>query len=72
MLSPCVVASGQAVDLLGVEDGVALQERDLVFLLFAEERGLLPSGELFEQGYGISRELDKYLWFLEAHLQDKA
>ena len=21
---------------------------------------------------GISRELDKYLWFLEAHLQDKA
>ncbi|AKL74010.1 Methyltransferase domain [Actinobacteria bacterium IMCC26256] len=28
-----------------------------VFLLFAEERGLLPSGELFEQGYGISREL---------------
>jgi len=30
-----------------------------VFLLFAEERGLLPSGELFEQGYGISRELDR-------------
>ncbi len=28
-----------------------------VFLLFAEERGLLPSGEMFEQGYGISREL---------------
>ena len=27
----------------------------VVFLLFAEERGLLPSGELFEQGYGISR-----------------
>ena len=21
---------------------------------------------------GISREVDKYLWFLEAHLQDKA
>ena len=21
---------------------------------------------------GISRDLDKYLWFLEAHLQDKA
>ena len=31
----------------------------MVFLLFAEERGLLPSGELFEQGYGISRELDR-------------
>jgi len=30
-----------------------------VFLLFAEERGLLPSGELFEQGYGISGELDR-------------
>jgi hypothetical protein len=32
-----------------------------VFLLFAEERGLLPAGELFEQGYGISRELDRLL-----------
>ena len=31
----------------------------MVFLLFAEERGLLPSGELFEQGYGISDELDR-------------
>ena len=31
----------------------------IVFLLFAEERGLLPSGELFEQGYGISRELSR-------------
>ncbi|MGD1255352.1 DNA methyltransferase [Mycobacterium seoulense] len=31
----------------------------IVFLLFAEERGLLPSGELFEQGYGISCELDR-------------
>ncbi|MGA4669209.1 DNA methyltransferase [Propionibacteriaceae bacterium Y1923] len=32
-----------------------------VFLLFAEERGLLPSGELFEQGYGIARELERLL-----------
>lgn len=32
-----------------------------VFLLFAEERGLLPSGELFEQGYGIARELDRLI-----------
>jgi hypothetical protein len=31
----------------------------LVFLLFAEERGLLPTGELFEQGYGIAGELDR-------------
>lgn len=30
-----------------------------VFLLFAEERGLLPSGELFEQGYGIASELNR-------------
>ncbi|MCJ1708542.1 DNA methyltransferase [Microbacterium sp. VKM Ac-2923] len=29
----------------------------VVFLLFAEERGLLPQGELFDQGYGIAREL---------------
>lgn len=32
-----------------------------VFLLFAEERGLLPSGELFGQGYGIARELDRLI-----------
>ncbi|KRC53376.1 type II restriction endonuclease subunit M, partial [Nocardioides sp. Root79] len=32
-----------------------------VFLLFAEERGLLPSGELFEQGYGIAGELDRLI-----------
>jgi hypothetical protein len=31
----------------------------IVFLLFAEERGMLPSGELFAQGYGISGELDR-------------
>jgi hypothetical protein len=31
----------------------------VVFLLFAEERGLLPAGELFEQSYGIARELDR-------------
>jgi hypothetical protein len=31
----------------------------LVFLLFAEERGLLPSGELFEQGYGVSGSLTR-------------
>lgn len=31
----------------------------IVFLLFAEERGLLPSGELFEEGYGIAGSLDR-------------
>jgi hypothetical protein len=30
----------------------------VVFLLFAEERGLLPQSQLFQQGYGISSELD--------------
>lgn len=31
----------------------------VVFLLFAEERGLLPSGELFRGGYGLTGQLDK-------------
>jgi len=31
----------------------------IVFLLFAEERGLLPTGELFEQAYGIAGSLDR-------------
>jgi hypothetical protein len=31
----------------------------IVFLLFAEERGLLPPGELFEQAYGIAGTLDR-------------
>ncbi len=30
----------------------------VVFLLFAEERGLLPQGRLFSMGYGISGEMD--------------
>lgn len=30
----------------------------IVFLLFAEERGLLPQGRLFSMGYGISGEMD--------------
>ncbi|MDO5051503.1 MAG: N-6 DNA methylase [Pseudoclavibacter sp.] len=33
----------------------------VVFLLFAEERGLLPQGELFDQGYGIAGELDRLM-----------
>jgi hypothetical protein len=31
----------------------------VVFLLFAEERGLLPRNQLFTQGYGISNELNE-------------
>lgn len=33
----------------------------VVFLLFAEERGLLPQGKLFDQGYGIAGELDQLI-----------
>ncbi|MCV7041917.1 SAM-dependent DNA methyltransferase, partial [Mycolicibacterium moriokaense] len=43
----------------------------IVFLLFAEERGLLPSGELFEQGYGISGSLDR-LQARETHEGEEA
>jgi starvation-inducible DNA-binding protein len=34
-----------------------------------DELGDADSADLFTQ---ISREIDKYLWFIEAHLQDKA
>ena len=34
-----------------------------------DELGDADTADLFTQ---ISREIDKYLWFLEAHLQDKA
>lgn len=39
----------------------------VVFLLFAEERSLLPQGELFTIGYGVSGELDD----LEARDRDE-
>ncbi|MDR2380307.1 MAG: hypothetical protein LBE08_03880, partial [Bifidobacteriaceae bacterium] len=39
----------------------------LVFLLFAEERGLLPQGQLFENGYGLAIVLDE----LEARARDE-
>ncbi|HLW22804.1 MAG TPA: DNA starvation/stationary phase protection protein Dps [Steroidobacteraceae bacterium] len=35
----------------------------------ADKLGDKDSADLFTQ---LSRELDKYLWFIEAHLQDKA
>jgi hypothetical protein len=38
----------------------------VVFLLFAEERGLLPQSQLFAVGYGISDELDE----LDRRLRD--
>ena len=34
-----------------------------------DELGDADSADLFTQ---VSREIDKYLWFIEAHLQDKA
>ncbi|MEU1530161.1 Eco57I restriction-modification methylase domain-containing protein [Streptomyces fagopyri] len=39
------------------EGAVTIMMR-VVFLLFAEERGLLPQSRLFAMGYGISDELD--------------
>lgn len=39
----------------------------IVFLLFAEERGLLPQSELFTAGYGISDQLD----VLDQRLRDE-
>ncbi|RWU85218.1 SAM-dependent DNA methyltransferase [Janibacter hoylei PVAS-1] len=36
----------------------------VVFLLFAEERGLLPEGSLYSAGYGLATQLD--------HLDDRA
>lgn len=37
-----------------------------------EETGTLGDADTADLFTGISRELDKYLWFLEAHLQDKS
>jgi len=37
-----------------------------------EETGELGDADTADLFTGVSRELDKYLWFLEAHLQDKA
>ncbi|MDR0594487.1 MAG: hypothetical protein LBG60_14800 [Bifidobacteriaceae bacterium] len=39
----------------------------VVFLLFAEERGLLPQGQLFESGYGLALVLDE----LETRARDE-
>ncbi|MDN5764997.1 MAG: N-6 DNA methylase [Humibacillus sp.] len=39
----------------------------VVFLLFAEERGLLPQGQLFEAGYGLTGQLDA----LDARARDE-
>jgi len=37
-----------------------------------DDTGNLGDADTADLLTGISRELDKYLWFLEAHLQDKA
>ena len=41
-----------------VYQGAVTAMMRVVFLLFAEERSLLPQGRLFTMGYGISGELD--------------
>lgn len=42
-----------------VYEGAVTVMMRTVFLLFAEERSLLPQGVLFTNGYGISQELDE-------------
>jgi starvation-inducible DNA-binding protein len=37
-----------------------------------DDTGKLGDADTADLFTGISRELDKYLWFLEAHLQDKS
>jgi hypothetical protein len=41
-----------------VYEGAVTVMMRTVFLLFAEERALLPTGEFFESGYGLAGELD--------------
>lgn len=41
-----------------IYDAVVTTLMRVVFLLFAEERGLLPQGQLFEAGYGLGTVLD--------------
>lgn len=41
-----------------IYDAVVTVLMRVVFLLFAEERGLLPQGQLFEAGYGLGTVLD--------------
>ncbi|KUG53401.1 type II restriction endonuclease subunit M [Serinicoccus chungangensis] len=52
------VRDGQ-VDGDQVYEAVVTTMMRVVFLLFAEERGLLPQGELFEKGYGLTGQLDR-------------
>lgn len=40
-------------------EGVVTVLMRVVFLLFAEERGLLPQGQLYTLGYGLSDQLDE-------------
>lgn len=42
-----------------VYEGAVTMMMRAVFLLFAEERSLLPQGVLFTNGYGVSQELDE-------------
>ncbi|WP_199176283.1 DNA methyltransferase [Actinomyces qiguomingii] len=42
-----------------VYEGVVTVMMRVVFLLFAEERGLLPTQDLYRSGYGLSRVLDE-------------
>lgn len=56
--SPLPLRGGQ-VDGDQVYEAVVTTMMRVVFLLFAEERGLLPQGELFEKGYGLTGQFDR-------------
>ncbi|MBL0888298.1 Eco57I restriction-modification methylase domain-containing protein, partial [Myceligenerans indicum] len=50
-----------------VYDGAVTAMMRVVFLLFAEERSMMPPSVLFTSAYGVSEELDR----LDARLQDE-
>ncbi|WP_033327369.1 Eco57I restriction-modification methylase domain-containing protein, partial [Promicromonospora sukumoe] len=50
-----------------VYDGAVTAMMRVVFLLFAEERSMMPQSVLFTSAYGVSDELDR----LDARLQDE-
>jgi methylase of polypeptide subunit release factors len=64
MSEAAVAAAGRGapdplpVDRSEVYEAAVTVMMRVVFLLFAEERGLLPQGRLFAMGYGISDEFD--------------
>ena len=67
---PLSITAGQGSSVLSVDPAVGVRQGGADRAIDeTDELGDADSADLFTQ---ISREIDKYLWFLEAHLQDKA